>query len=56
MPLWTLFGLTQGKATTDWPRAPGKDGQDGDLGMPRFDRTLCDSGCSAYACHPEHGR
>lgn len=47
MPLWTLFGLKQGKATTDWPRPNGSDGQAGAIGMPRFERALCDEGCSA---------
>jgi Ni,Fe-hydrogenase III small subunit/Pyruvate/2-oxoacid:ferredoxin oxidoreductase delta subunit len=49
MPLWTLFGLQQGKATTDWPRKPGNDGQEGVIGMPRFDKALCDDGCAACA-------
>jgi Ni,Fe-hydrogenase III small subunit/Pyruvate/2-oxoacid:ferredoxin oxidoreductase delta subunit len=47
MPLWTLFGLKQGKATTAWPRPTGSDGQEGAVGMPRYDRTRCDEGCSA---------
>ena len=37
MALWTLFGLTSGKATTSWPHGDGTDGQDGVLGMPRYD-------------------
>ena len=37
MPLWTLFGLQKGKATTPWPAAGRETGQDGVLGMPRFD-------------------
>lgn len=49
MPLWTLFGLRQGKATTGWPNSLGKDGQDSCLGMPRFDKTRCDEGCVACA-------
>lgn len=49
MPLWTLFGLHQGKATTDWPASPGKDGQDFEFGMPRYDRAQCDEGCKACA-------
>jgi Ni,Fe-hydrogenase III small subunit/formate hydrogenlyase subunit 6/NADH:ubiquinone oxidoreductase subunit I len=49
MPLWTLFGLNQGKATTDWPRKPGGDGQTGVFGMPRYDRAKCDEGCTACA-------
>jgi len=48
MPIWTLFGLARGKATTDWPKA-GSDGQDGLLGMPRYHAEVCDSGCSICA-------
>lgn len=53
MPLWTLFGLTRGKVSTDWPRS-GADGQDGTLGMPRFDPAKCQSGCRecAEVCLP----
>ena len=40
MALWTLFGLTSGKATTSWPAADGADGQEGVLGMPRYDPRL----------------
>ena len=39
MPLWTLIGLAKGKATTAWPRG-GSDGQEGVLGMPRYDRSI----------------
>lgn len=49
MPLWTLFGLMEGNATTGWPRRSGSDGQDGAIGMPKFDRALCDDGCRACA-------
>jgi len=53
MPLWTLFGLKQGKVSTSWPKA-GEDGQAGVLGMPRFDPSRCTDGCSACveACLP----
>jgi formate hydrogenlyase subunit 7 len=53
MPLWTLFGLKQGKASTSWPDA-GDDGQSGTLGMPRFSPEHCVSGCErcAEACLP----
>ena len=37
MPFWTLFGLRTGKATTAWPRHDESAGQEGVLGMPRFD-------------------
>jgi Ni,Fe-hydrogenase III small subunit/ferredoxin len=45
MALWTLFGLTSGKATTSWPRGGRKDGQDGVLGMPRYNPNACREGC-----------
>lgn len=44
MPLWTLFGLLKGSATTAWPGGAG-DGQEGLLGMPRFAPELCAEGC-----------
>lgn len=49
MPVWTWFGLQKGRATTPWPERPGPDGQEGVLGLPRFDATRCSSeqsGCS----------
>jgi Ni,Fe-hydrogenase III small subunit/ferredoxin len=49
MPLWTFSGLLQGKQTTPWPLAEGKDGQSGVLGMPRYYSDLCDEGCEACA-------
>ena len=48
MPIWTLFGLTRGKATTSWPKS-GSDGQGGLLGMPRYHAEACDSGCLVCA-------
>ena len=48
MALWTLFGLTSGKATTPWP-AGGSDGQDGVLGMPRYNPEACREGCGECA-------
>jgi|ERR1700677_606349 formate hydrogenlyase subunit 7 len=54
MPLWTLYGLRLGKASTAWP-ARGDDGQSGLLGMPRFDPDKCQEGCKACAeaCLPK---
>ena len=54
MPLWTLFGLRQGKVSTGWPRS-GDAGQEGVLGMPRLDQTKCEKGCRrcADACVPQ---
>ena len=49
MALWTLFGLASGKATTSWPAADGADGQDGLLGMPRYDPQACGEGCRECA-------
>ena len=45
MPLWTLFGLMQGKATPRWPLHEGDDGQTSVLGMPRYHPELCVEGC-----------
>ncbi len=52
-PIWTLYGLAQGKATLPWP-AEDRDGQEGFLGMPRFDPQKCQDGCRecADACLP----
>jgi Ni,Fe-hydrogenase III small subunit/ferredoxin len=49
MALWTFFGLAQGKATTEWPGRGTADGQDGVLGMPRYDPDRCKSGCTDCA-------
>lgn len=49
MALWTLFGLAHGKATTSWPRDGGADGQDGVIGMPRYNPTACEEGCQDCA-------
>jgi len=54
MPLWTLYGLLAGKATTPWPKTDGGDGQEGVFGMPKFDPRRCDDGCAdcVEACRP----
>jgi Ni,Fe-hydrogenase III small subunit/ferredoxin len=49
MAAWTLFGLASGKATTSWPAGDGADGQDGLLGMPRYDPQACREGCRECA-------
>lgn len=53
MPLWTLYGLKHGNASTRWPKS-GNDGQAGALGMPRFDPAKCRENCKlcADACLP----
>ena len=63
IPLWTLYGLRQGKTTMRWPAGervppgPQEDaacGQTGFLGMPRFDPARCQDGCRECvdACLP----
>ncbi len=49
MPFWTLFGLRTGKATTAWPEQDKSAGQEGVLGMPRFDPIACDPSCEECA-------
>lgn len=49
MPLWTFFGLAEGKATTKWPKADDRTGQTGVFGMPRVDPDQCDPNCRECA-------
>jgi Ni,Fe-hydrogenase III small subunit/Pyruvate/2-oxoacid:ferredoxin oxidoreductase delta subunit len=49
MALWTLIGLARGKATTPWPDHGNTTGQEGLLGMPRYNPGLCEAGCHACA-------
>lgn len=49
MPVWTLFGLRQGKVSTDWPLAGDHHGQEGEDGMPRHDPSRCAPECAACA-------
>lgn len=49
MPLWTFFGLREGRATTSWPGRDQYSGQDGVVGMPRFNPNLCDPDCQECA-------
>ncbi|MHB1320886.1 MAG: NADH-quinone oxidoreductase subunit B family protein [Acidithiobacillus ferrivorans] len=48
MPVWTWTGLKAGKAATHWPQH-GPDGQEGVLGMPRWDPAACRSDCNTCA-------
>lgn len=55
VPFWTIYGLRRGGVTTRWPAAGGEEpGQQGFLGMPRFDPARCEEGCRdcADACLP----
>jgi Ni,Fe-hydrogenase III small subunit/Pyruvate/2-oxoacid:ferredoxin oxidoreductase delta subunit len=51
MPLWTFFGLRHGQATAAWPDGASL-GQEGVLGMPRFEPERCAPECDecATAC------
>src|SRR5579875_3081354 len=49
MPFWTFFGLQKGKASTAWPKRDQSAGQDGVLGMPRFEPEQCDPSCQECA-------
>ncbi len=49
MPLWTLFGLRKGKATTAWPKRGQENGQEGVLGMPRIEPQRCEDECAQCA-------
>jgi Ni,Fe-hydrogenase III small subunit/ferredoxin len=49
VPLWTFFGLERGKATTPWPGSTSDSGQQGVLGMPRFEPARCAPACEECA-------
>ena len=49
MPFWTFFGLEKGKASTGWPQRKQTAGQDGVLGMPRFEPGKCEPQCRECA-------
>lgn len=49
MPFWTFFGLQKGKASTSWPKRDQTAGQNGVLGMPRFEPEQCDPSCTECA-------
>lgn len=47
MPIWTLFGLKRGVATSSWPGKEEADLQAGVLGMPKLQPDLCREECHA---------
>lgn len=49
MPVWTLFGLKRGLATTPWPEKEDASAQPGVLGLPRYQPDRCDEDCRACA-------
>jgi formate hydrogenlyase subunit 7 len=49
MPVWTLFGLNRGLATTAWPGKSDEDIQSGVLGLPHYQPDKCDEHCRACA-------
>lgn len=54
MPIWTLFGLQRGVATSQWPEQSDAALQAGVLGLPRFQPERCQEDCHrcAEACLP----
>jgi formate hydrogenlyase subunit 7 len=62
MPFWTWVGIKEGRASTSWPTR-GPDGQEGVLGMPRWnpeacrpDCRLCVESCPTEAIHEADGK
>ena len=55
MPIWTLYGMRSGIATTSWPGKENAEVQPGVLGLPRFQADRCQENCRACAdvCLPE---
>jgi Ni,Fe-hydrogenase III small subunit/Pyruvate/2-oxoacid:ferredoxin oxidoreductase delta subunit len=49
MPIWTLYGLKRGIATTAWPGKDNAEVQPGVLGLPRFEADRCQENCRACA-------
>lgn len=47
MPIWTLYGLRRGLATTPWPEKSEGEQQPGVLGLPAFNPERCDETCRA---------
>lgn len=45
MPFWTMYGLSRGLATTEWPSATDKELQSGVLGLPVFHPDRCPDNC-----------
>jgi len=45
MPIWTLYGITRGVATTSWPGGKDQEVQAGVLGLPDFAPERCQKDC-----------
>ncbi|MHB2009486.1 MAG: hypothetical protein ACYCOX_15765, partial [Acidobacteriaceae bacterium] len=48
MPVWTLYGIRRGIATTSWPEKDGPT-QPGVLGLPHYHADRCQDECRACA-------
>jgi Ni,Fe-hydrogenase III small subunit/Pyruvate/2-oxoacid:ferredoxin oxidoreductase delta subunit len=49
MPIWTLYGMKRGIATTTWPGKENAEVQPSVLGLPRFQPDRCQDNCRACA-------
>jgi Ni,Fe-hydrogenase III small subunit/Pyruvate/2-oxoacid:ferredoxin oxidoreductase delta subunit len=49
MPIWTLFGIKRGLATSSWPGKEDENLQTGVLGLPRFQPDQFQENCHACA-------
>ena len=49
MPVWTLYGIRRGIATTSWPKKDGAVAQPEVLGLPRYHADRCRDNCRACA-------
>ena len=49
MPVWTLYGISRGIATTPWTEKDGAAAQPGVLGLPRYHADRCQDNCRACA-------
>lgn len=47
MPIWTLYGISRGIATTPWPGKSEAGQQPGVLGLPLFNPDRCKENCRA---------
>ena len=55
MPVWTLYGISRGLATTPWPEKQDENVEPGVLGLPRYEPDRCEDNCRACTevCLPQ---